>query len=379
MRKASNGHGSIRKVIKNGRPYFEARYTDPITHQQKSVNATTEAECSRKLLEQLARITTGSYVTPSRVTLGSWIGEWLARKTETLQPGTAAKYESACRLYIVPRLGRVKLTELRRAACQDFIDGLKDLAPKTVHNIAGVLSAACADAAKREIIAKNPAEGLDLPRIEKKAPVALDSEAQKVFEAAVQNSPYRNVFLVCLHTGARISEVLGLRWRDIDMKTGEMRITGQLERKQGNIERARKDTTKSHRDRVTVVPPYVIAFLKDEKRRQAAHQLHAGQDWQNDEGLVFTRDDGSPIPHRTIEHSFDRLKARIGHPEITLHTLRKAFITNMIHAGEDVKNVAAQVGHSTSAITLQVYTAERREDMEKAAERRQKEYESAPR
>lgn len=151
----------------------------------------------------------------------------------------------------------------------------------------------------------------------------MSTEVQAAFEKAVHASPYRNIFLVALHTGARISEVLGPQWRNIDMQTGEMEISGQLERKQGDTERGLKDTTKSHRERVTIIPAYVTDFLKDERRRQNACRLRAGAAWQNEDGLVFTREDGSPMPHRTIEHAFDRIKKRLGHPELTLHVLRK--------------------------------------------------------
>ena len=177
--------------------------------------------------------------------------------------------------------------------------------------------------------------------------------------------------MVALHTGARISEVLGLQWKNIDLKSGEVKINSQLERKQGTTERALKSTTKSYRDRVTIVPPFVIDFLKDERRRQNEHRLQAGGEWSNPDGLVFTREDGSPLPHRTVEHAFDRIKQRLGHQEITLHTLRKTYITNQVHAGEDIKTIAAAVGHSATDITLTVYTAERREDMQKSADRRQ--------
>ena len=369
-RKNSNGFGTIRKKIIKGKTYYEARYTDPVTGKQKSIGATSEDECSRKLRETIARITMGTYVAPQRTTVAGWMDEWLERK-KNIEPGTRAKYESAIRLYIKPRLGRAKLQDLRRLHCQEFVNGLTGIAPKTIHNVVGVLSDALQDAVRMEYIPKNPASDLDLPRIIKKEPLAMSSELQREFENAVRESPYCNVYLVALHTGARISEILGLQWKNINLKSGELKITGQLERKQGDIERALKNTTKNHKCRGIIIPPFVIDYLKDQRRRQNEHRLHAGKEWLNEDGLVFTREDGSPIPHRTIEHAFDRIKNHLGHPEITLHVLRKTYITNQVHAGEDIKTVAASVGHSTSNITLTVYTAERREDMQKSADRRQ--------
>ena len=80
-RKNSNGHGTIRKKRVKGKVYFEARYTDPVTHQQRSICSTTEAECSRRLLEIISKITTGNFVTPTKKTVGEWMTEWLSKKT----------------------------------------------------------------------------------------------------------------------------------------------------------------------------------------------------------------------------------------------------------------------------------------------------------
>ena len=275
-RKNSNGHGSIRKKIVKGKVYYEGRYTDPVTKKQKSISATSEGECSRKLLEVLAKINTGAYVTPKKITLAQWVDEWLERK-KNIEPGTYTNYESICRLYIKPCLGRARLQDLRRLHCQEFVNGL-DKSPKYIHNIVGVLSDALQEAVKLELIPKNPASDLDMPRIIRKAPVAMESDLQSAFEKEVNASPYRNIFLLALHTGARISEVLGFQWKNINLKTGEIVITGQLERKRTKSStREYKDRTKTKLARNIYVPAYVIAYLKDEKRKQNENKLRAGE------------------------------------------------------------------------------------------------------
>ncbi len=373
-KKNSNGLGSVRKKYVKGRVYYEGRYTDPFTHMQKSVSATSESECVRKLRDVQAKITTGQYVSPQKKNLSQWVDEWLEKK-RNIEPGTYTNYESICRLYIKPRLGKARLQELRRAQCQEFVNGL-DKSPKYIHNIVGVLSAALQDAVKMELIPKNPASDLDLPHIIRKAPVAMESDLQTAFEKEFNASPYKNIFLLALHTGARISEVLGFLWKNINLKSGEILISGQLERKRtkGSV-REVKDRTKTKQARSIYVPPYVLAFLRDEKRRQNENRLRAGNQWQNDNGLVFTREDGSPMPHRTIENAFVRIRNRLGHPEVTLHTLRKTFITNEEKAGTDIKTIAAMAGHSTTGITLDVYTASTDEMKRQAAERRQQRHE----
>lgn len=369
-KKNRNNLGSVRKKIVKGKTYYEARYTCPVSHKQKSVSATTEAECTRKLREVLAKITTGAYVEPRKTTLGQWVDEWLEKK-RNIEPGTYTNYESICRLYIKPKLGKARLQELRRAQCQEFVNGLTK-SPKYIHNIVGVLSATLQEAVRMEIIPKNPAADLDMPRIIRKAPVAMESDLQLAFEKEVNASPYRNIFLLALHTGARISEVLGFQWKNVNLKSGEIVITGQLERKRTKDSvREVKDKTKTKQARNVYVPPFVVAYLKDEKRRQNENRFRAGEEWHNDDGLVFTREDGSPMPHRTVENAFVRIRNRLGHPEITLHTLRKTYITNEEAAGTDVKTIASMAGHSTAGITLDVYTASTNEMKRKAAERKQ--------
>jgi len=296
----------------------------------------------------------------------------------TTEIGTWTKYESAGRLYIKPLLEHLKLQDLRRAHCQEFANRLQgDLSPKYIHNIIGALTACLNDAIKRDLILRNPASELDLPRVYRRDPLVMDDDIQRDFEKEAMRSPYRNVFLAAIHTGMRISEVLGLRWKNINMTTGEIIIDSQLERNfKGITGRGIKETTKNHRKRSMFIPNFVIEeVFKTERRQQAERKLKFGEDWSNEDGLIFTRADGSPMPHRTIENAFKRIVTRIGHPELTLHALRRTYITNEETAGIDIKTISDTVGHSASAITLDVYTAASTKKKREVANRRQAEHE----
>ena len=320
----------------------------------------------------------GTWAAPSDMTVGDWITTWLEsrrRGPQAIQPGTWAKYEANCRVHILPSLGRVRLHKLTRAMCQQFINKL-ECAPKTVRNIAGTLTKALNDAFDAELIPRNPAEHLRLPGIVHKPPVVMDTDTERMFEAEFKKSPYGNIYAFALGSGMRISEVLGLRWRDVDMQTGEVRVNGQLERSYNGADRRRKDTTKTHRDRAPIMPPYVIDILKAERTRQTERRLLAGEMWNNPDGFVFTREDGSPMPHRTVEHAFGRIAERLGHPEVTLHCLRRTNITDRVHDGDDVKVIADAVGHSSIAMTLGTYTGTRPEDLRRSADRQQRRHDT---
>ena len=382
-RKAPNGFGSIRKVIKNGKTYFEGRYTDPILHRQKSVNAKTEAECRRKLQEIQAKIFTGQYVAPQKQTLGAYLDDWVKNRV-SVEESTRVHYERNARLYLKPIIGRIRLQELRYSHCQEMIHRLmndpsreKPLSAKTIHNIAGTLSKALEDAVRGEMISSNPASKLDMPRIEKEPPKVLESSEQTAFLEAIRNDPYEHIFLLALYTGARESEVLGLQWKNINMKTGEIRIDKQLARKKGEeIARALK-STKTHKSRTIIVPQYVLDVLKAQSIRQKEMRLNAGQLWENKDGLVFTREDGSPVPHNSVTKRFKQAVKKIGRPDLRFHDLRHTCITDEIRGGTDVKTVAEMAGHSTITTTMDIYAAATNEMKEAAAKRRQEAHEKA--
>lgn len=380
-KKAPNGQGGIRKYKRNGVTYYDYRYTDPLTGQQttKGTCAKTQAECLAKWDKIKASMTMGTFVSVDNKSFTAYLDEWLSRKINTVEHGTYTQYESVSRLYLKPLLGNIRLQDLRRVHCQDFVDRVSQkVSPKYTRNIVGVLTAALNDALKNDMISKNPAAELDLPEREKTIPVAMEDDTIQDFEKAAQKSPYKNIFLLAIHTGMRISEVLGLQWKNVHMKTGEIVISGQLQRKDKDTERQVKNTTKSHKTRSTYVPPFVIeTVLKPERRMQMERQIKAGECWQNADGLVFTREDGSPMPHRTVENALGRIYAEIGHPEYKkkTHIMRKTFITQEENAGADIKALSDSVGHSTVAITLDVYTAVNKKAKQAAADRRQSEYE----
>lgn len=379
-RRSPNGFGGIRKKVINGQVYYEGRYTDPILHKQKSVSATTERECRQKLKEVLAKITTGVYVTPNKKRVRDWAFEWLEGK-ENLKPGTRADYQRHIDQYIVPEIGAIYLSDLRPIHCQDFAHKLKrpkangkNLSAKTIGNILGTLHSMLDTAVRLELMASNPADKLEKPKVEKKSVKVIEKSIQADFLAAIENSQYRNIHLLGLHTGARISEVLGLRWSRVDLDNGAIVIDAQLQRQRKGVTERTLTSTKTGNIRTVIVPDFVVAMLREVKRNQAAAQFRAGSMWHNENSLVFTRDDGSPMPHTTIANDFKRIAVAIGKPDLSFHALRHTYATDEITSGTDPKTVADTLGHSTVAMTMDVYAAASTEAKRAAAKRRQDEF-----
>lgn len=382
-KKSPNGFGNIRKKIINGQVYYEGRYTDPILHKQKSVSAITERECRQKLKEVFAKITTGVYVTPNKKKIKDWSVEWLDSK-ENLKPGTRADYQRHIDQYINPQIGNIYVSDLRPIHCQEFLQQIKKpdangkvRTAKTVNNILGTLHSMLESAVRIEMIASNPADKLEKPKVEKKAIKVIEKASQFDFIAAAENSDYRDIYMVGLHTGARISEVLGIRWSRVNLGTGEIIIDAQLQRQRKGVTERRLAATKTNNVRTVIVPELVVDLLKCVKRQQVEMQLKAGADWNNELGLVFTREDGSPMPHTTVSNDFKKIARAIGQPELSFHSLRHTYATDEIASGTDPKTVADTLGHSTTAMTMDVYAVASMEAKKAAAQRRQAEFSAA--
>lgn len=382
MAKAANGFGTIRKKVVNGKTYFEGRYTDPILHKQKSVSAPTQKECREKLMKVLAQIENGAYVTPNKVKVGDWAKEWIKNKAD-IKEGTRIDYEAHINNHIIPELGSIALKDLRPIHCQEFIRVLQKkksprntpLSAKTIKNIAGVLHAMLDAAQRMELIISNPADNVELPKMESKPIKVVMDSTQDAFLSAIKDSPYERIYLVGLHTGARISEILGITWNKVNLSTGEIKIDAQLQRPRTADMPRVLVPTKTNNRRSVIVPPFMVDVFKAEKRQQSENKLKAGKMWDNSMNLVFTREDGSPMPHTTIENDFKRIARKIGRPDLSFHALRHTYATEEIASGTDPKTVADSLGHSTVAMTMNVYAAAVTETKIRAANRRQKQHE----
>ena len=378
--RSPNGFGNIRKKEVGGKIYYEGRYTDPILHKQKSVCATTERECRQKLKEVFVKITTGVYVTPNKKRVMDWASEWLDSK-QNLKPGTRANYQQHIDDFIVPILGKIYLTDLRPVHCHEFVQQIKKAdangkirSAKTITNIIATLSSMLDSAVRLELISTNPASRLEKPKVEKKSIKVIEKSQQAEFLSAIKGNAYENIYLLGMHTGARISEVLGLRWSRINLDSGEIIIDAQLQRQRKGVMERTLAPTKTNNIRTVIVPGFIVSMLKTVKRTQAENRLKAGEIWNDPFGLVFTRADGSPIPHTTISNDFKRIATAIGKPELSFHALRHTYATDEIASGTDPKTVADTLGHSTVAMTMDVYAAASTDAKRAAAKRRETEY-----
>ncbi len=141
-------------------------------------------------------------------------------------------------------------------------------------------------------------------------------------------------------TGLRRGEVLGLRWRDVDLERATLSVA--------------KSKTASGK-RAVALDTETVAALKRWRAQQNAERLQMGADWV-DTGLTFTREDGDRVRESYVSHKFGRLVRQLGLPPIRLHDLRHGWATMALQSGIHPKVVQERLGHSTIAQTLDTYS-----------------------
>jgi integrase len=162
------------------------------------------------------------------------------------------------------------------------------------------------------------------------------------------------LFEVLASTGMRRGEVCGLPWTDVDLSAAELTIT--TERVQVGWQPVEDEPKSESGKRVIALDKATVAALRAHRKRQLAERLAWADAWA-ESGKVFTREDGSPLHPAAVTLLFERLSFAAGLPPVGLHSLRHGAATYALAAGVDVKLVQDRLGHSTSALTRDVYTS----------------------
>lgn len=357
--KKANGSGTIRKRA-DGR--WEGKYTlgyDPKTGKliRKSVYGKTQKEVRLALSKIVSEMDSGTYAEPSKMKVSQWLDEWLASYTMNIKPATRSAYEEHIRVHIKPSLGDILLKQLSTRDIQQLYTNLlkeRELSPKTVRNIHGVLHRTLEQAKLLGYIRVNPADAAVTPRVEKKQVETLDAEDIGKFLAAIRGTKYEYPLFVAVFTGLRQGELLGLTWDCVDFEHGLLLINKQHNRVKGDTE-FRFASLKNDKARVLTVADEVIDVLKLQKQRQESWGAALGNGWENPDNLVFTTEFGRYINNKILYQNFKRIAKNLGKPDLRFHDLRHTYAVNSLRAGDDIKTVQENLGHATASFTLSTY------------------------
>ncbi len=344
--------------------YFDA--VDPVTgkrRQRSKGGFRSKREAQAALSEALAAYRAGTLVEASRLTLGVFLDEWLPTMAGNLEPNTHEVYGHYARAYIKPRLGHVRLQQLTATNLRALYTDLaasggrrgQGLKPKTVKNVHTLIHRALEDAVDQGLVTRNVAalRSARPPKLERVERAVWSPEDLRSFLKAMEADRLAALWLLLATTGLRRSEALGLPWRAIDLESGQLTIVQKLVTIAGKP--AIRLGTKSPAGRRSIaLDPATVAALKAHHERQLEERRARGGAWQ-DHGLVFTREDGTPLRPTQLTRMFARLVRAVGLPNLTLHGLRHTYATASLQAGVDVKVVSQRLGHANTAITSDLY------------------------
>ena len=374
--RAAAGAGSIRQRP-DGR--WEARftYTDELGQKKRaSVYGDTQKECRQKLTAAVKAVDEGAYRRNQKYTLSQWLDEWMETYCKDLKPATISGYRSKIETRIKPYLGGSQLSALNNVLLQRYYNTLhagdkahKPLSPKSIQNIHGILHKSLEQAVLAGVLANNPADHIRLPKTKRPDLKPIMDDNVSRFMEAIKGSAYERFFIVALFSGLRQSELIGLQWEDVDFENGILTVRRQIQKAHDSAGYHFLEETKNGKERTAAIAPSIVMVLKSQMAQQEAWRLAAGPLWNNERNLVFTNELGEHLKHRTITDHFKKIVRSIGLPDTRFHDLRHSYAVNALQAGDSVKEVQEQLGHYSSAFTMDTYAAVS-ETMRKASQAR---------
>lgn len=348
-------------------------------YHRQSFTCATEDEAHDKLLALNQEKRSGELAIERPGSLSEFLDDWL---TGIIKPNRSARthelYKMICENYLKQSpLATMKVERLRPQDVQSYYGSLlvKEVSVSMVHHVHRTLRVALNQAVDWGYMPRNPAARLKLPRHEaREFRVLTPGETKKLVQALYDADPKKQKarralwapVAVAVSTGLRLGELLALKWVDVDLKAGTLIVRHTLE-EVGTELRLKAPKTKGSR-RTVPLHPDTVQVLKEHRRRQNALRLRLGG-WE-DNDLVFpdttATSNNIPVEPRSfspgrlrspkaLQHVFRREMKALGYEGLRFHDLRHTHITHLLHAGVNVKDVSARLGHASAAMTLDRY------------------------
>jgi integrase len=315
----------------------------------------TREEVRRKLNTTIHALDAGTHSDARGLTVGEFLDQWLEQVVRpNVRPWTLAGYEVHVRLHLKPLIGKIPLERLTPMHVQQLInrkiaDGMK---PKSVRYIRGTLRAALNHGMRWGLVSRNVAALVSNPRVEQYEINPLTPIEARTFLQSLEGNRLKALYSVALTMGLRQGEALGLRWQDIDLELGYLRVSKQLQRIDGRLQLVEPKTNRSRRS--LAMPATIVRALQAHREGQAAEKKLAGKDWE-DSGLVFTGPEGRPLDGSAISKQFHRLLTDAGLPKRRFHDLRHSCATLLLVQGVSPRVVMDVLGHSQIGLTMNTY------------------------
>jgi integrase len=343
------------------------------TGKRQRVSGKTQAEVLAKAEQLKNGRAQGLDLDTKQPTIEQFGEVWLRDVVRrTRRDSTYDSYSQMIRLYINPRLGKIRLATLTAARVQAWVNDLvdTDLSPSTVRNAYLRLRGMLDVAVRYRLINANPAADVELPAIGNDSAKALTLAAAQALLAAADGRLDRReryttkngrtkrqpaittriatLYHVLLALGLRRGEALGLHWSDIDWDDGTVRIQRQVQLIKSRV--VMSDYTKTDAgQRLLPLAPELLARLRAHQQNQEEERTILGEGWKPND-LVFASETGGPVNPPNLNRHFSSVLACAGVSRIRLHDLRHTCATLLGERTSD-RVIAAILGHTPGTVT----------------------------
>ena len=326
-------------------------------HSFQGTKRQAQVECARLI----SAMKGGTYLEPCKTTLASFLDQWLVYVKSQVSPRSHERYCDLARKNIAPLLGGVIMTSLRPAQISTAYtaalasgrrDGKGGLSPRTVHHMHRVLKQALGQAVKWEMLNRNPCDAVDPPKVERATMQTFDMAQTAELIESLRSTRMLAPTLLAVLCGLRRGELAALRWRNVDLTTGQMAVVESAEETAGGV---RYKEPKSGRARTVALSSIMTEELRAHRTTQAQELLRLGVRL-SDDSFVVAQADGSPLKPTSITHEWVRLLGNTTLPRIRFHDLRHAHATHLLANGVHPKVASERLGHSKVGITLDLYS-----------------------
>ena len=334
-------------VCKRSDGRWQARYWITLPNgerKRQSVYGRTQEEARGKMRKEMAAAGSGKPVLRNGLTVEDFLNDWIDGPIK-IRDTTRALYASNLRNYIIPAIGKIKLSSLKVRDIQRMIDArLADgSSNRHVQILRNTLSAALRYATNQELIPSNIARKVEVPKYERPEMKSWTEDEITVFLEAAKSEPkYYPVFLVMLTYGLRLGETLGLQWKDIDWETNKIYVRQQLVYL--NHRYYFSDLkTKTSRRALPLLPELRVEL---EKIKPTYH----GRNPQ-----VFAIARNEIMKHSQLQRVFKKVTELSGNRPIRVHDMRHTVASRLNDLGITAKDVMAILGHASAITTMQYY------------------------
>ena len=358
MGRRGNGEGGITRHKKSG--LYMARYTIQTATgpKRKTVYGKTRKEAAKKLTKAMADSDGGLIFDAKNQTVGEYLDKWLNGAVRgSVKPVSFENYERIVRNHLVPALGGHNLKSLSPAHVQGLYRLKLDvgLSSSSVRYLHVVLHKALKQAVKWGLVARNVTEATDPPRPQPIEIYPLDAGQAKALLKAARGNRLEAVYVLAITAGLRIGELLGLKWEDVDLECGILRVQRTLSAAKSG---PRFTTPKNGKGRAIKLTEHAVGALKRHKASQNVERLKVPADLWEDWGLIFCAEGGAPLKFQSFaRRSFKPLLERAGLSRtVRFHDLRHTCATLLLSRGHHPKLVQELLGHANVAMTLDRYS-----------------------